>query len=132
MSLPLYHPAKPYDQHTDWPTFPPEGWRVIQSWGDGWAFAGPSGLRVLIDVSLKDDDRHWLHVSVSRKGWVPSWEDLKLVKNTFIGAERDAIMVLPRQSEYVNLHATCHHLWYCVTAKPLPDFAGYIEGVKSI
>lgn len=93
MRDPLYHPAQPYDQESDYPAFPPDGWRVIQPWGDGWALAGPSGLRVVIDAELKNDDQAWLHVSVSRKGWVPSWEDLKLVKNTFIGEERDAMSV---------------------------------------
>ena len=66
------------------------------------------GLQVLVSHIPSNDS---LHVSVSLPGKLPSWEDLKLVKNTFIGPDKMAFQVLPPRSEYVNLHPYCLHLW---------------------
>lgn len=42
---------------------------------------------------------------------LPSWEDLRRVKDIFIGREVEAYQVLPKESEYVNVHPFCLHLW---------------------
>lgn len=68
-------------------------------------------LRVLVSLSLLDDGSRWLHVSCSYQNKLPRWEDLRLVKNAFIGREVEAIQVLPKESEYVNLMPFCLHLW---------------------
>ena len=62
----------------------PLGWEVIQQWGDGWALRQlHGGLRVLIDCECKDDGKRWIHVSVSRKSWTPTHQDMALVKQDF-------------------------------------------------
>lgn len=114
--------------------FPPKGWRVIQEWGLGYALANSTGLRAIVDVSMKADDKFWLHVSVSRVKTMPRHEDMILAKVAFIG-DRYAYSVYPPRSEYVNIHAYCLHLWALVDDKlgqVLPEFSGDVGGVKSI
>jgi hypothetical protein len=36
---------------------------------------------------------------------------LREVKNVFFGEEASAVQILPRESEYVNQHQYCLHLW---------------------
>jgi hypothetical protein len=113
--------------------YPPDGWRYIQDWGLGHAFAHTNGLRVLIDASQKEDDRWWVHVSVSRKSWTPTHEDMCMVKRDFLG-DRYAYAVYPPQEQYVNIHAHCLHLWSLAEGdgRVLPEFSGEISGIKSI
>lgn len=79
-------------------------------------------VAVLVSESVEADDRIWLHVSVSRPTRLPSWSDLRRVKDAFIGKDRKAIQVLPAQSEYVNIHPHVLHLFACLEGDPLPDF----------
>jgi hypothetical protein len=70
----------------------------------------------------RGDGRRWLHVSVSHARRLPTWEDVREVKDLFIGRERRAIQVLPPESEYVNVHPRTLHLWHCLDGDGLPDF----------
>jgi hypothetical protein len=79
-------------------------------------------LTVLVSGMVEEDKKRWLHVSVSRRSRLPSWEDLKLVKATFIGEDKTAIQVFPSQDKYVNFHPYVLHLWHCVDGDPVPDF----------
>lgn len=69
------------------------------------------GLLVLVSVATKNYGHKVLHVSLSRRSRLPSWEDVKRVKDAFIGPEREAYHVLPKQSDYINLMPYCLHLW---------------------
>lgn len=114
--------------------YPPPDWHYLQSWGDGHAFAHRNGLRVLIDCVRKRDGNLWLHVSYSRKKWLPSHDDTVMVKLAFIGSDRYAYMVFPPAQYYVNIHPHCLHLWSRVggDGQVLPEFSGEIAGVTSI
>lgn len=79
-------------------------------------------LRVICSARLEADGKRWMHVSCSRQDRLPDWQDLRLVKDTFIGRDRLAIQVLPRASEYVNCHPRVLHLWSCLDSDPCPDF----------
>jgi hypothetical protein len=74
------------------------------------AYLRHDDLKVLHSLDFVDG-QWWDHVSVSRPSRLPSWEDLKTVKALFIGKEREAVQVLPKESEYVNMHPHCLHLW---------------------
>ena len=71
----------------------------------------PGGLRVMLTTDVMQDGSRWLHVSVSRETKLPSWDDLKTVKDEFVGRANEAIQVLPADRDYVNLHQFCLHLW---------------------
>jgi hypothetical protein len=115
--------------------FPPKGWAVIQSWGLGWALREKTGnLRVLIDAR-EVEGSWWLHVSASRKNWTPSHDDMKRVKQAFIG-DRYAYTVWPPEEYYVSFHPYCLHLWSKIDSGQgamLPEFSAYLRGIgKSI
>jgi hypothetical protein len=56
-----------------------------------------------------EDGSRWLHLSVSYRGQVPSWEQLVAAKRLFLG-DVEAVQTLPREVDYINI-ANCLHLW---------------------
>ncbi len=80
--------------------------------------------RLFVIKSLEvHDNETWCHVSVSGRGRLPTWEELRAAKNEFIGRERLAVQVLPPESEYVNCHPYVLHLWSRTHGPRLvPDF----------
>ena len=81
-----------------------------------------SRLMVIASGMTEADGKRWVHISYSRPTRMPSYDDLCLVKDRFIGADRRAISVHPPRSEHVSLHAWCLHLWHCIDDDGLPDF----------
>jgi len=78
--------------------------------GSIWA-THASGLRILMSTDVMDDGSRWLHVACSRTNRIPNWEELKLVKDAFIGRAHEAIHVLPKDEDFINLRPHCMHLW---------------------
>ena len=68
---------------------------------------------VLFSVG-KHGEKWWLHVSLSHPEKIPSYMDVAEVKRIFVGKDRQAIQVFPKESEHVNLHPRCLHLWACL------------------
>jgi len=90
----------------------PKSWAFVGSTAAGATFMHrKSRLAVILSIDALDDGSVWLHASCSRRDRLPSWDDLRAVKNTFIGPEVEAFQCLPRESEYVNLMPHCLHLW---------------------
>lgn len=87
-------------------------------------FLNPDGRSVIITGGVQLDDRPWLHLSVARQNRMPSYKDLAEVKDLFIGASRQAIQIFPPDTNHVNLHKFCLHLWHCLEDDGLPDFTG--------
>ena len=81
-----------------------------------------NGLMIIASVGKYEDGLEWLHLSVSRKSRIPSYEDITRVKRDFIGEDRKAITVLPEKKYHVNLHENCLHLFYSAD-NPLPEFS---------
>ena len=110
----------------------PKGFALIKSWGDGFAYQQiAGGLRVIVDAEVKADGNRWLHVSVSRKDWTPSHEDMALIKAAFVG-ERYAYSVWSPSDLHVNIHAHCLHLWALLDdsdGRVLPEFSAIIDGL---
>jgi hypothetical protein len=115
----------------DWVELPVDEWlpRILPAmwirqpdYGPAAVFKSLDGLAVLISAKRERDSKRWLHVSASRQNRIPSWEDLREIKLLFIGAEKLAVQVLPRQSEYVNVNPCVLHLWHCLDGDPVPDF----------
>jgi hypothetical protein len=106
----------------------PAGWSEVYETPDGMAYQS-GGLRVICSVDTELDGRLWLHVSVSRGMRIPSWDDLRLVKDIFVG-DRYAYQVFPTKEKYVNINPFCLHLWCPLEGEqPLPDFT---RGGKTI
>ena len=88
---------------------------------DGTSFA-KNGLFIIASVQTEQDNKQWVHVSFSRQKKLPSYKDLILVKNTFIGKNKKAIQIFPEEDKHVNIMPYCLHLWHCLDEDPLPDF----------
>lgn len=63
----------------------------------------------------------WEHVSVSLKDRCPTWEEMCYIKNLFWEKEDTVVQYHPAESDYVNLHPYCLHLWSpTMQALPIP------------
>lgn len=69
------------------------------------------GLTVLRSKSKTKDGRDWLHVSMSRRSRMPTYEDMAKVKRDFIGEDKEAYQVFSKTEDHVNIHSYCLHLW---------------------
>ena len=88
----------------------PHGFKEIdRPFPDVRRFVSLGGLRV---IAAKEDHggQRILHVSVSLPSSLPTWADLKHVKEQFIG-DCFAFQVLPPQAEYINVNPNVLHLW---------------------
>lgn len=72
----------------------------------------------------------WEHVSVSHKNKIPSWRTMTAVKELFFEAEEVVMQLHPKQSEYINQHPYCLHLWR-PTAKEIPTPPSFMVGIKN-
>lgn len=72
--------------------------------------------RELTDVENGDRLVLW-HLSISHRtddlkpGRYPTWDEIHEARYRFIPDEIRVAMLLPPKDEYVNVHATCFHLW---------------------
>lgn len=53
----------------------------------------------------------WEHVSVSLADRTPTWEEMANVKDLFWREDETVLQFHPKESEYVNQHPYCLHLW---------------------
>jgi hypothetical protein len=117
--------ARPELQST---RLPPTQWRIVHEGKDGraWVSVRNGEASVIESVSRERDERLWLHVSLARRDRLPTWDELRDVKQQFLGSHVEAYVVLPPISRYVNVLSTCLHLWTCLDAPRgvLPDFSG--------
>lgn len=68
------------------------------------------------------DGMGWDHVSISNSRRCPTWEEMCLFKDWFFEPQDVVVQFHPAQSDYVNVHPNCLHLWRCQTAPfPMPD-----------
>lgn len=103
------------------PMPPPATWeRCLPNVG-GYVYLRRDNMKLIFRVEQQSDG-DWIHVSFSRRERIPSWQDVRHVKDHFIGRSRKAVIVLPPEDEYVNDHPYCLHLWSRVDGDPLPDF----------
>ena len=53
----------------------------------------------------------WDHVSVSHKKRCPTWEEMCVIKEIFFFPEECCCEYHPAESDYVNVHPFCLHIW---------------------
>lgn len=73
----------------------------------------------------------WEHVSVSLMKKTPSWEQMCKIKNLFWDEEDTVIQYHPAESDYVNYHPRCLHLWRPINAE-IPKPPTYMIGPKNL
>jgi hypothetical protein len=107
----------------------PPGWFLSRNTDDGSSWDHRDGRRVIASIAKELDGKRWLHLSMSRRGRLPNYEDMKYLKRHWAGDESKAIEVHAPAAEHVNINPNVRHLWVCLDGDPLPDFA---RGGKSI
>lgn len=100
---------------------PPKGWTKVGGCENVWRSIHDK-LTVIVTGRREGDGRRWMHVSVSHRDRLPTWPELKTVKDMLIGPDTVAIQVFPRAAEFVNVHPFCLHLWHCLDGDVIPDF----------
>lgn len=82
---------------------------------------------------IASDGLGWKHVSVSfgrNTDRQPTWYVMNAVKDLFWEPEDIVIQFHPRQSDYVNNHNGCLHLWQCIDGREQPTPPPELVGIK--
>lgn len=69
----------------------------------------PAGTRIITIIA--SDGAGWDHVSVSTPDRCPLWEEMSFIKSLFWDDEDTVVQFHPKESEYVNNHKYCLHMW---------------------
>ena len=84
----------------------------------GWAGDDTCGVFILtspIDGGLMrviaSCGEGWDHVSVSRRNRCPNWPEMAHVKSLFFGEHETVMQLHVPDSDHINLHPNCLHLW---------------------
>ena len=77
--------------------------------GNNGAFYVPKKNVIL--KCIASDGNGWEHVSVSLPNRCPNWPEMCYIKSLFWDSQDCVIQYHPPESDYVNLHKHCLHLW---------------------
>ena len=91
-------------------------------WGENCGYFEIACSRGWLRVIASDGTMSgWEHVSVSLVDGIPSWLDMKQVKELFWGDDETVLEFHPEKASYVNAHDSVLHLWRQVGVNhPLP------------
>ncbi len=64
-----------------------------------------------IRIITTEEPDGWEHLSVSFENRTPTWDEMCFIKELFFDPEDLCIQMHPRQSQYINMHAHCLHIW---------------------
>lgn len=103
----------------------PPSWREVSRDDVGGAkyINANARLAAILTCSVEADGRAWLHLSVSHALRIPTWGEMRVCKEQFLG-DREAYSIMPPRARYVNLHNNVLHLFALLdeSAAALPDF----------
>lgn len=95
--------------------------------GNNGAFAvHVNGLKFF---AIASDGAGWEHVSVSLPDREPTWEEMCAIKAMFWHEEDAVFQFHPSQSQYVNVHKYCLHLWRPID-QDIPVPPAFLVGPK--
>lgn len=118
------------------PRPPPAGWRLVEEALDGASYCSVrrvEGLFLILSGATESDGKRWLHLSVSHRQRIPTWDEFRRAKEAFLG-DRYALTVLPPRREFVNIHPRVLHCFAPLDpeAWPCPEFSGVLAGVRTL
>lgn len=101
----------------------PPAWVEVQRDSSGAKYVARSrSLVAIVSCAEERDGRWWMHLSVSHRSRVPTWQELAWCKEIFLG-DREAYQVLPPKERYVNIHPNVLHMFTRLDGDAvLPDF----------
>jgi hypothetical protein len=65
----------------------------------------------------------WEHISVARANRIPSWDDMKRMKELFWDDDECVVQFHPPKADYVNIQPYVLHIWKPPYALELPPMA---------
>jgi len=84
----------------------------------------PDGLAVVVSIETYYDGDidiphagigSYSHISLSRKNKYPHWDEMRdfIYSSScpWFDHDRDVVMILPKKSDYVNVHPNCFHFY---------------------
>lgn len=78
---------------------------------------------------IASDGMGWEHVSVSLVNRAPNWREMCFIKSLFWDKDDCVVQYHPPESEYVNNHEHCLHLWKPI-GKDIPLPPSILVGIK--
>jgi hypothetical protein len=79
------------------------------------------GISLRVMMSSGGPDMPWEHVSVSTSSRCPTWDEMCWIKDLFFEKHETVVQYHPAESDYVNYHPFCLHLWRPLNAAlPIP------------
>jgi hypothetical protein len=88
--------------------------------GNAKAYMSSKMNNVFFTVDDFGEGGQWLHLSVSCHQRLPTWEELKKAKETFMG-DIFAMQVLPPKNSYLNINPYVLHLFSRLDAPTIPS-----------
>ena len=79
---------------------------------EGASYARDDGAVSVIATREPHEGTTWLHISLARRDRYPTWEEIRFIKDLFVGRDKDAVMILPHEVDYINIHKNCFHLYH--------------------
>ena len=81
-------------------------------------FSRPGGIRLFVIATLDvvSPKEAWEHVSVvaheqAASSRIPTWDEMCWVKRQFWQPDEVGFQIHPKESDYVNVHNHCLHIW---------------------
>ena len=112
-----------WEKEASRPKLLPNTWKILDIFDDGWMYIRQDMLKVISSAAREQDGKRWRHLSISRQSRVPTYEEMMVVRNLFLGEDAHAIQVFPPKAQHISIFRFCLHLWHCIDGNPLPDFA---------
>lgn len=94
-------------------------------------FKTPKAQSTAVLRVIASSDGGWEHVSVSIATRCPTWEEMCFVKDQFWDVQDCVVQFHPPESEYVNNHPFCLHLWRQI-GRDFPTPPSIMVGVKGL
>jgi hypothetical protein len=60
---------------------------------------------------IQSIDSGYDHISLSHPHRLPTWDEIKYMRNKYGDPNKFYVIVLPPMEFYLNLHEFCMHLW---------------------
>jgi hypothetical protein len=81
---------------------------------------------------IASDGFGWEHVSVSMHERCPTWDEMCMVKSLFWDSEDTVMQLHPPESQWVNNHPYCLHLWRPSNGMEIPLPPTFTVGIKEL
>lgn len=73
---------------------------------------------------IKTIDAGREHISLSKSHQLPSWNEVKKVREKYCDPKKFYVMVLPPKEYYVDVHPYCFHLWEVLAEEEIEIWKG--------